>query len=66
MKTKIQNLPAYAMNYAYTVARFVEGEWWFWGSWNELRKASHAAYEEGGEVFTLDEIECGDYRGDGW
>lgn len=61
--TTIQNLPAYAADYRYTVARFVEGEWWFWGAYDELRRASHAAFEEGGEVFETSEIVAGDYLG---
>lgn len=66
MKTKIQNLPAYAMNYKYTVARFVDNEWWFWGSYNEPERAYYAAGVEGGTVFELGSFECGTFVGDGW
>lgn len=48
----IKNLPDYANNYTYVVARKVGGEWWFWGAYNTLEQASRAAWEINGEVFT--------------
>ena len=48
----IKNLPAYAENYKYVVARKVDGEWWFWGAYNVFQRASSDAWKIGGEVFT--------------
>lgn len=48
----INNLPTYANEYKYIVARRVDGELWFWGAWNDLNKANEVALEIGGEVVT--------------
>ncbi len=48
----IKNLPAYADEYKYVVARKVDGDWWFWGAYNVFQKASSDAWRIGGEVFT--------------
>ena len=58
--TKINNLARYAFTYAYTVARIYEGEWWFWGSYSNLRDAVIAAKDIDGMVFPLGEFEAGD------
>ena len=34
----------------YVVVRKSEGEWWYWGSFNEENKAWEAAIDVGGEV----------------
>ena len=47
---KINNLPAYADNYKFVVARRIDGELWFWGAWNDRNKANEAAREIGGMV----------------
>ena len=57
--TIINNLPKCAADYPYIVARFVEGNWWFWGAYSDRRRAANAAWEEDGEVFTQDEVEAG-------
>lgn len=46
----INNLPTYANEYKYIVARRVDGELWFWGAWNDRNKANEVAIEIGGEV----------------
>ena len=46
----INNLPIYANEYKYIVARRVDGELWFWGAWNDRNKANEVAIEIGGEV----------------
>ena len=49
--TKINNLPAYAQDYKYIVARLIDGGWWFYGAYNDGSKAERAAVECGGEIF---------------
>ena len=48
----IKNLPGYANDYTYVVARKVDGEWWFWGAYNDFTTAGDAAWEIDGDVFT--------------
>ena len=48
----IKNLPNYANEYKYIVARRINGELWFWGAWNNRNKANEVAIEIGGEVIT--------------
>ena len=47
----INNMPRYAENYDYIVARRVDGEYWFWGAWNDRDRANEVALEEGCVVF---------------
>ena len=49
---RIKNLPDYANDYKYVVAREVDGDWWFWGAYNVFEKARSDAWRLGGEVFT--------------
>ena len=49
--TTINNLPKYAADYKYIVAREINGEWWFYGAYNEGAKAEQAAVECDGEIF---------------
>lgn len=48
----IQNVPEYAKNYKYIVARRVDGELYFWGAWNDRNKSNEVAIEIDGEVVT--------------
>ena len=62
--TKINNLPLGSRNnprvlQLYIVARLCDGEWWYWGQWDDHREGYHAAYEVGGEVFLRSEILAG-------
>ena len=53
MTTNINNVPNYASEYEYIVAKYVDGEWWFWGAWNDLDEAIAAANSmEDARVFT--------------
>lgn len=52
----IMNVYKYALAYKYIVARFVEGDWWFYGAWNSFYDATQAAKAEGGQVFPIDEV----------
>ena len=39
----INNVPDYAKDYKWIVARFEDGEYWFWGAWNDESKALEIA-----------------------
>lgn len=54
---KVNNVPEYAKDYAYMVARDCDGELWFWGSFNDCGKAHQVASEVDGQAFHTDEIE---------
>lgn len=43
----INNVPDYANDYRFIVARYVDGEYWFWGAWNDRNKANEVAIELG-------------------
>lgn len=58
--TTINNLPDYFTEYPFLVARRVDGDWWFWGSYKTRERAANAAWDNDGEVFTSDEVEAGD------
>lgn len=49
--TKINNLPTYATEYRYIVARAIDGAFWFYGAYNDGEKAERAAIECDGEIF---------------
>jgi hypothetical protein len=46
----INNIPDYAGNFTYIVARLCENELWFWGAWNDEEVAYKVAAEIGGLV----------------
>ena len=50
---KVNNLPA--SHKQYVVARRVNGELWFWGSYDDRDKANYTALNVGGEVIDTDE-----------
>ena len=53
-KMKINNIPEYAKEYRFIVARkdTDDNSLWFWGAWNNRNKANEVAIEIGGEVVT--------------
>ena len=57
--TIINNLSAYYTNYPFLVARLYNDNWYFWGSYRTHESAAEAAWEIGGEVFRLEEVEEG-------
>ena len=57
--TIINNLPDYYTEFPFLVARLYQGNWWFWGCYETHAEAADVAWIEGGEVFTLDEVEEG-------
>ena len=46
----INNLPTYATDYRYIVARRIDGELWFYGAWDDANTANKVALEIGGET----------------
>ena len=56
----INNLPTYARRYPFIVARFVDGQFWFWGAFSDRRQANEAALEEGGVTFEADLVDWGE------
>ena len=48
---KIQNEPAYAKDYEFIVARECDGEYWFWGAYEQGHIAERAALEIDGIIF---------------
>ena len=47
----INNKPAYADDYEFIVARECDGEYWFWGAYENDFTAEKAATEIGGVIF---------------
>ena len=47
----INNMPEYAKDYEFIVARQSDGEFWFWGAWENGFEADKVAHEIGGIVF---------------
>ena len=47
---RVENVPSYAFEDTYVVAREYDGELWFWGSFSDVRTATKVAIEIGGEV----------------
>lgn len=56
---KVNNVPRYASEHNYIVARNVDGELWFWGAYDRLERARATARDVNGEV--LNEWEEADY-----
>lgn len=38
----------------FVVARHVDGEWWYWGSWEDRDRANAVAEDIGGSVFDME------------
>lgn len=47
----INNKPDYAKDYEFIVARECDGEYWFWGAYENSFEAGRIALEIGGVVF---------------
>lgn len=47
----INNMPTYAKDYKYIVARYVDGEYWFYGAYNEKDRAMRVALQVCGTWF---------------
>lgn len=46
----LMNMPEYANDYEFVVAREIDGDYWFWGAYENGFKADQIAYEIGGVV----------------
>ena len=53
-KTGIINLPEYALDYKWAVARDEDGTLWHWGSYDDEDKANNIAEDIGGVVVEVD------------
>ena len=49
-EVRVNNRPAYADEYEFIVARVVDGEFWFYGAWDEEDEAYRVAREIEGAV----------------
>lgn len=58
---KINNLPDNYKNYAYVVARKVDGDLWFWGCYNDRNRANETALEMDGETWATESVKRGDF-----
>lgn len=52
----ILNCSKYSLTCEYIVARWVDGDWWFYGAWNNMERAYGVAFVEGGQVFKTSEV----------
>lgn len=46
----VLNMPEYANDYEFVVAREVDGDYWYWGAYSDGFKAEKAAVEIGGFI----------------
>ncbi len=54
----VLNVPEYAKEYEYVVARMVDGDAWFWGAYHTYEDAKQAAaYFEDGQVVAIEALE---------
>ena len=49
-KANVLNVPAYAANYPYWVATPVDGEYWFFGAYDDKEEAINVAMANGIDV----------------
>ena len=54
---KVNNVSENAKKYPWMVVRVCEGEYWYYGSWNNFDKAAEQAAEVGGCVVPSDSVE---------
>lgn len=54
----ILNCSEYSLTCEYIVARWVDGDWWFYGAWNDMERAYGVAFAEGGQVFKTAEVKA--------
>lgn len=47
---KVNNLPSYALDHKYIVARVADTELWFWGAFDSYETATKAALEINGVI----------------
>lgn len=55
--TSIANLPKTNILDKYVVARNTDGDkWWYWGTYDDLNRATNAAKEIDGSIFEKDDV----------
>jgi hypothetical protein len=54
---KINNVPNYTKEYGYIVARYVDGEWWFWGAFETIEEAVRVAQEVNSHAFNMVDVD---------
>lgn len=61
--TKVNNVPAWAWQKYYIVARYVDGEWWFYDAWerNHGADAMAQAWEIDGEIHRVSSCQVGQF-----
>ena len=57
---KVNNVPEYAAQYRYIVARLVDGDLWFWGAYGTMERATEAAESIDGLIVINEEGESKD------
>lgn len=58
---KINNVPDWARDKKYITARNVEGDWWFYDSWNDFEEALNQAIEIGGQIIPACLVESAEH-----
>ena len=53
MLENVKNVPTYAYDCKAVVIREVDGEWWYWGAYNDSSTARTVALAIGGEIVWL-------------
>ena len=51
---KVNNEPINIKNYKYEVVIRTNGQYYYWGAFNDRQRANEAAQEEGGMVWTIE------------
>ena len=54
---KVNNVSENAKKYPWMVVRFVDDEWWYYGTWNDVNEAARVAAAVGGAVVPSDVVE---------
>lgn len=54
---KIKNVPEYAKDCKFIVARKIGSEFWFYGAFNDIYKAGMCAFSVSGWTFPISEVE---------
>ena len=57
MKIKVNNVSENAHNYPWMVIRLVDGDWWYYGVWNNVNTAAQVAAEVRGAVVPSNVVE---------
>ena len=53
----VRNVSKYAYERKFITFRFVEGDAWYYGAWDDYEKAVDQAIEIGGHVIPIEEVQ---------